>query len=75
MRKISILVFAAVFIAALSGCGVKDAESVAKEKVSVYDTTQYQDYRRLYNFVVTSMPEQLHKWDYIQLMLILPWTV
>ena len=35
MRKISILVFAAVFIAALLGCGAKDAESVAKDVVIV----------------------------------------
>lgn len=57
MRKISILTFIIVFITVLTGCGVKDAESVAKEKVSVYDTTQYEGYRRLYNFVVTSMPD------------------
>jgi hypothetical protein len=57
MRKISILAYTIVFIAVLTGCGVKDVESIAKEKVSVYDTTQYQGYRRLYNFVVTSMPD------------------
>ena len=61
MRKISILVFAGVFIAALTGCGVKDVKSVVKEKVSVYDTTQYQGYRRLYNHVVTSMPDGIMK--------------
>jgi hypothetical protein len=36
---------------------VKNVESVDREKVSVYDTTQYQGYRRLYNFVVPSIPD------------------
>ena len=57
MRKMSILEVAIIFIAVLTGCGVKNVESTAKEKVSVYDTTQYQGYRRLYNFVAASMPD------------------
>ena len=39
MRKISILVFMIVFMSVLNGCGVKYTESVAKEKINVYDTT------------------------------------
>ena len=61
MKKISILAFVVFFIAVLTGCGVKDVKSVVKEKVSVYDTTQYQGYRRLYNHVVTSMPDGIMK--------------
>lgn len=57
MRKILILTLAIIFITVLTGCGTENEESVAEEKVSVYDTTQYQGFRRLYNYMITSMPD------------------
>lgn len=57
MKKTLILAIATIFAATLIGCGTKGAESVVKEKVRVYDTTQYQGYRRLSRLAANSMPD------------------
>lgn len=61
MRKISILALALIVVTGLAGCkagGTVSTENVSKgEKVSVYDTTQYQGFRRLKQYVMASMPD------------------